>query len=319
MQDIATMRPTGFIYLLLTLMSTAHSATVLKGEQGGKEFDLSGNPYIIDSTITVSKNTRLVFKEGCVVLVNPFCGIEVAGNFVVKGTEKKPVIFTTINDNKFNPQSEVYPQPLDWNGLTFQLTSDTVFMQNFRITYSVFGIKSWNNRITIHNGLFGNNGQYDLVINDELKPVEADVPYTFNYTPPSADTLTLAAKMALYEERAAKRKTLTTLFFFSGIVTGGLDGYLWYKYADLRDYAATYRGPQTELNNIKDDKSAFYKSAIIAASCSGTFLVSSALLFLIPVGGAPALDNKNEAAIQLQLSPWHTGVTFNLPIRTGIF
>jgi hypothetical protein len=295
-----------FVYL-----STASSATMLRGTIDNMVYGKEGNPYIIDSTITVPKGGKIVFTEGCVVLVNAFCGIDVHGNFIVRGSLKMPVVFTTVNDNHYNPRSETFPQALDWNGITFQLTSDTVFMENFKLMYSVYGIKSWNSKIVLHNGIFGENGQYDVVVNDALQAVAPGVAYSYNYTPPSKDTLNFKVKMQLYEQKVHKRKTLTLITFIGGLTGGGFDGLAWFLFSD---YKKKYLTTRTNFNELSKKMDSWRTTAIIAAPCAGTALLTSLLLFVIPVGGAPDVEDKKAVGMEWYSTPYRSGVVFNLQI-----
>ncbi len=310
------------IYSLLfsaAFLNSSCAETLLRGVIDNKIFGKEGNPYIIDSTITVPRGGKIVFKEGCVVLVNPFCGIDVHGNFIVKGTEKSPVVFTTVNDNRYNPRSETFPQPLDWNGITFQLTSDTVIMENFSLSYSVYGIKSWNGRIVVHNGVFKENGQYDLVVNDQLQPVPPDQPFSYNYTPPSEDTLTFQVKMKLYEQRVQKRKTFTLISFATGLTFAGFDGLAWYMYYD---YAQKYRKATRNFDELKRKRDAWKNTAIVAAPCAATALLTSFLLYVIPVGGAPVIKEKSGKDLSLDIfsTPQSGGIVLTIPIGScGLF
>jgi hypothetical protein len=53
----------------------------------------------------------------CAFLFKPFTGMIVDGSLKAEGTLQNPVVFTTVNDGKYNPNSRQLPNPFDWNGI----------------------------------------------------------------------------------------------------------------------------------------------------------------------------------------------------------
>ena len=70
--------------------------TRIKGDLTGMNLDESGNPFIVEQDIIVPDGHKVVIKEGCVFLFNPFTGLQVLGELQVKGTQENPVVFTSI-------------------------------------------------------------------------------------------------------------------------------------------------------------------------------------------------------------------------------
>ena len=111
-------------------------------------------------------------------LFKNYAGLKVQGSLIIQGTKDEPVIFTSFNDRKYNPDAEVYPNAFDWNGISIEEATGTVELHHFILMYSVYGVKSKNEKILINSGLFANNGQCDVVIKDKMKVVLKDEPFS---------------------------------------------------------------------------------------------------------------------------------------------
>ncbi len=314
----ASMRLTAKMWIVAVIMtSVIYPGTILRGMLRDTTYELTGNPYIVDSTIIVPMGCKVSFKEGCIVLVNPYCGVDVSGNFLVRGTDDKPVIFTSVYDNRHNPNAEHFPQRGDWNGITFQLTSDTVLMEHFTLSYSVYGIKSWNSRIVIHNGLFGKNEQYNLVINDRLQLITEDVPFSYNSASSLRDSLDAQARKVLYEQRVKRKKMLSIATLAAGCAIGGIDAFFWNRYIYYRNKVPDYRGSQDELEELKNRRSAFKTASIAAAVATGAMLSASLTLRLIPVRASDQSTGKTTSSLELQFRGGGLMIGLSLKRRTS--
>lgn len=154
----------------------------LQGEISSESIDSTANPYVIEKTIIVPQGKKIVVNEGCVFLFKSYTGIKVLGNLIIKGTQGKNVVFTSYNDSIYNPKSEQTAKPFDWNGIVVAKEADTVKMENFKILYSSYGIKSLNGKIALKNALFGSNGQFNFMISDKMQEVKENVPFSYNVT-----------------------------------------------------------------------------------------------------------------------------------------
>jgi hypothetical protein len=99
---------------------------------------------------------------------------------IVEGTEDNPVVFTSINDSKYNSNASQLPNAFDWNGIYLAEESGDVKFRNFKLMYSVFGIKSKKDDITLQNGYFKQNGQFHFTINDNIHYVQDNISYSYN-------------------------------------------------------------------------------------------------------------------------------------------
>jgi hypothetical protein len=164
---------------VLVYASFIIAETRIKGDLTGMNLDESGNPFIIEQDIIVPNGQKVVIKEGCIFLFNPFTGLQVQGELKVAGTQEKPVIFTSIYDS-YNKESPQLPNPFDWNGILVARESGTVNFTNFQLQYSVYGIKSQNPGIKIQNGIFKQNGQFHFTLMDKIQFVQDNISYSFN-------------------------------------------------------------------------------------------------------------------------------------------
>jgi hypothetical protein len=137
------------------------------------------NPYIVTDNVTVPAGKKLVITKGCIVLFKPFTGISVEGTIVVEGSIENPVIFSSEFDTKFNSSSTQFPNPFDWNGILIHQKATEALLSNFHIKYSVYGLKSYKEDIFIENGIFSNNGQSNLSINEMMKNVADGIPFSY--------------------------------------------------------------------------------------------------------------------------------------------
>jgi hypothetical protein len=165
---------------LFALFSISWAETHIFNDIGDKTFDETANPIIVDQEVTIGIGKKVVFKEGCVLVFKAFTGLTVKGSLIVEGSPAKPVVFTSINDAKYNPQAEQLPNPFDWNGIQIPREAGEIKMRNFQLMYSVFGIKSQKDDITIQNGLFQQNGQFHLTVNDKILFVQDNISYSYN-------------------------------------------------------------------------------------------------------------------------------------------
>lgn len=168
-----------FLMVVLVYASSVFAETRIKGDLTGMNLDESGNPFIIEQDIIVPNGQKVVIKEGCIFLFNPFTGLQVLGELKVEGAQDKPVVFTSIYDT-YNKESPQLPNPFDWNGVLVARESGTVNFSNFELQYSVYGIKSQNPGIKIQNGIFKQNGQFHFTLMDKIQFVQDNISYSFN-------------------------------------------------------------------------------------------------------------------------------------------
>ena len=170
------------VFLLVFFLTTGYTDTPLSADaEGNYALDSTAGPFIVADEVIVKKGCAMLIGPGCVLLFKSFSGITVEGTLIVNGTREQPVILTSIRDVNNNYRAEDGPAaPFDWNGITISAKAEKVSLSNFLLSYSVFGIKSKNEKIRLDNGLFFSNGQFHFTIDDRIQPVKDNFPYSYN-------------------------------------------------------------------------------------------------------------------------------------------
>jgi|GEM_PF-2386710 len=159
---------------------TVSSATHLMGDISAVVFSDDAGPFIVESDIEVPVSKSIRIGPGCLFLFKPFTTLTVAGDIIVDGTEKAPVIFTSINDHAYSPDSTQAPSNFDWNGIVVKKTSTQAVFSYFMVMYSGFGIRSETEEVSISGGIFRQIGQFSCIIAEKLMPVNQGYPYSYN-------------------------------------------------------------------------------------------------------------------------------------------
>ncbi len=264
------------------------SATHLSDDIGGKIFEPSGNPFIVDQDVVIPKNTQTVIKAGCVFLFKSFTGINIFGSMLVEGTVEKPVVFSSINDANYYPEASQLPNAFDWNGIYVTEGSGDVKLRNFKLMYSVFGIKSKKNEITIQSGHFKQNGQFHFTINDNIHYVQDNISYSYNVEKKEAPVTTQTTQPAEAEKKPEKketskksrgRKIAAITFLGIGVASGVptiITGVKAAQYKDKAKHAATL----DEFYSYDDKYQNTSLSTIITGITCGCTIPVSLFLFI---------------------------------------
>jgi len=226
-------------FTLLPVMSS-HSQTTLSGTIGNMTIDSSGNPYIIADNMTVPTEKKLTIKEGVILLFKPFTGLIVEGSLIIEGSLDNPVILTTVNDTRYNPKSDLLPNPFDWNGIFITKKAAFVNISNFILEYSVYGVKSQKEEFTLSNSTFKHNGQFHVTINDEIKSVVDDIPY--NYSKKRVGTGDGKPK-AVHPNQTTWRTPVSIGLGVAGLAAAGAGGYFFYL---TNNYTSQYNTATTQ-------------------------------------------------------------------------
>ncbi|MBD3346502.1 MAG: hypothetical protein GF401_15720 [Chitinivibrionales bacterium] len=168
----------GLLFIITSLNLSGN--TNLAGRIDGIIFDTTGNPYIVEKDIVIPEGKSVTVKQGCIFLFKPFSGLAVHGSLNVEGTPDKPVVFTSINDSQYNAASEQLPNPFDWDGIIISQKSDMVTLKNFHLKYSVYGIKSQKETISLQSGNFAHNGQFHFTLDGNIQYVQDNIPFSYN-------------------------------------------------------------------------------------------------------------------------------------------
>jgi hypothetical protein len=171
-----------FFTSLLTICLSAVTTigqTNISGDLSKFKLDPSNNPFIVEADIEVPAEKSVIIGAGCIFLFKMYTGFTIKGALSVEGTAKLPVIFTSINDTAFNKKTTQDPDPFDWNGMIIDQTSSSVVMKNFKLSYSVNGLKSQKKDVIIQSGVFSSNGQFNFTIFEKIIDVQDNRPFTF--------------------------------------------------------------------------------------------------------------------------------------------
>ena len=274
---------TGILIYTISLPAETH----LSDDIGGKIFEPSGNPHIVDQEVVVPKNAQIVIKAGCVFLFKSFTGINVFGNMIVEGTEDNPVVFSSINDASYNPEAEQLPNAFDWNGIYVAENAGDIKFRNFKLMYSVFGIKSKKDDITLQNGYFKQNGQFHFTINDNIHYVQDNISYSFNVEekdvekkdPPKAGNSEKVKKPVKKEKGNRGRKAAAFSLMGVSLACGTTCLITGIKAAQYRDQSESATTPD-DYNKYSDKFNNMRIAAIITGVSCGVSLPISLFLLI---------------------------------------
>jgi hypothetical protein len=260
--------------------------TTLSGKIGNMTIDGSGNPYIISDDITVPPGKTLNIGEGVILLFKPYTGLIIEGALAVAGSLEKPVIFTTVNNAKYNPESNQLSNPFDWNGIFITQKAELVTLSNFILEYSVYGVKSQKEEFVISNGIFIHNGQFHVTVNDAIKYVVDNIP--FNYSK-DLDEQTGSKKKSVHARKATNstdnpafkptwRKPAGIGLGAVGLAAIGVGGYFFYlgnKYGSQYSSAGT----QTQADDYFARKNSSLTTAVVCVISGAVSVVSGIALY----------------------------------------
>jgi hypothetical protein len=171
------------IFFIFFINYQLFALTKLSGIVESMILEPSGNPFVVTGDILVPVGKKLEVKDGCIFLFKPFTGITIEGEMVVNGTNYRPVIFTSENDDKYNQNTAQFPNPFDWNGILITKKAGVVIFSDFIIKYSVYGFKSYKEDILISNGIFSGNGQSNVTVQGVMKNIADGIPFNYKMDP----------------------------------------------------------------------------------------------------------------------------------------
>jgi hypothetical protein len=265
----------------------AQSQTFIGGELKNKTiFNADGSPYIVGENLIIAKGDTVFVKKGTILLFNNYTGIEVFGSLLVDGQDNDPVIFTSVNDSRYNPKAVTFPNPFDWNGISIDLKSEDVKLYNIKLCYSVYGIKSYNQRMVIKNGVFHDNGQYDLVINETIQSVEPKIPFSYNYREEKKGDSTSTHRrepLTPYEQKLQNKKVIVISTLSLGVISGGFGGYFGSKLAKAVYNYNHAGGYDWEFKKYKPEMKLYTVMTSITGAISIASLTTSLITQLQPV------------------------------------
>lgn len=183
------------------------------------------SPYFVEADIFVSPGSTVSIEAGVVVLFGNFTVLHIQGALYAKGTKEHPVVFTSVNDQKYNRTALVSAAPYDWNGIDIYESAIGTMFDSCIVQYSVYGIRSQTDQIKILGSHFLQNGKSNVAVKDSIFTIPSN-PFTYTPLPTipavrPTDTLTPIPKIAVpptASTQAVKGSTLQLLFRYSGMV-----------------------------------------------------------------------------------------------------
>lgn len=232
-------------------------------------------PYLVTGDILVSSGSVVTIEPGTVLLFNEFTGLHVEGTLYVKGNSENPVVFTSKNDTVWNKQASVNPAPFDWAGIDIHENAAEVSFSEVEIRYSVHGIQSHIDNVSLENCVINRNGKADFSIMGVEKESENSI---FNYkkveekpavtiTQPTVEPIAKPAEkpvaMPKVPEQEKKSRPGKNTFRYCGLAVGvggaGLAAFLYTKFVDSNDKLQEISAPSKE--NLQKFTSEDWESA----------------------------------------------------------
>jgi hypothetical protein len=288
------LKPLRFITILIIITGlSVFAETSLSGKIGGMTLDTAGSPYLISGDIVVDKGTFLTLKPGCVLLFRPFTGLRVDGSLIVDGSNEKPVVFTSSRDSKYYDSANIQPQAFDWNGITITKSARRVKLFNFILCYSVYGIKAQTERVSISNGNFYSNGQFNVTINEKIQNVTDNFPFFYH-----TDDFTDAENKSSHSRFIAP-----ILVGIAGLGAAGMATYFFIDKSTIHHDYLKQTDPQGASSFHTKEQAAFTR-AWICTGASAVLISASVILFV----RSSKPEKKSAVLLQPIINPKYAGV-----------
>jgi hypothetical protein len=163
------------LWMILFISYPIFAADTINGDLSAFLLSKTGSPYKVTDDIFIPEGKKVVIPAGIVLLFSDFTGLKVDGILSVEGTEKDPVVFSSIYDNDYGSIASRLPNPDDWNGMLVTAKSSGVVLGNFILKYSASGITSQISNVRIVNGHFAQNSKNVMIENNLIPIVENEV------------------------------------------------------------------------------------------------------------------------------------------------
>jgi hypothetical protein len=214
------------------------------------------SPYVVVADIIVPQGQTCIIEPGVVLLFRSFTGLRVQGTLLARGSDDKPIVFTSINDKKYNQASPLAAAPYDWNGIQVLADGIGTSLSYCALFYSVYGIVSMTRYIRIGPSMFRSNGRANVTIEGQEYQVGEG---PFEYALPTAAPATSAQLAALPDPNARKRAILR-YSGFGGVLVGAVLGVLYtYRFANSSNTLDDLSG--TDAGNLASHTSAQWKQS----------------------------------------------------------
>ncbi len=164
--------------------------------------------YLVTGDVFVSPGSTVSIQAGTVFLFKEFTGMHVQGALYAIGTESEQLVFTSANDETYIMNSSVKAAPFDWNGIDVYDGAIGTTLNNCRIQYSVYGIRSQTEYVKLEDVRFFSNGKSDFTVKGERK--EVTDPYSFIYESASTSSIPSPSEVSVNEPEPESKPSLGT-------------------------------------------------------------------------------------------------------------
>ncbi|HEX7511515.1 MAG TPA: hypothetical protein VF335_09460, partial [Chitinivibrionales bacterium] len=178
-------------------------------------------PYLVVGDLEVPVNKTVVIKAGAIFLFKNFSGIRILGKLAAQGTKEHPIIFTSENDRSVNPESKLYPNPYDWNGISIQKSGVGTTLSHCCVFYSVYGIESETKLIRLDPVTLRFNGKSNLVIEGKSRQVTEQAYY---YVLSTKDAMSVGISTTFFKDPDAKKRELTRYSCYTLLIVSLIEG-----------------------------------------------------------------------------------------------
>ncbi|MBN1128238.1 MAG: hypothetical protein JXA71_04595 [Chitinispirillaceae bacterium] len=168
--------------------ATGQTGSRLEGDISAITFSKEGNPFVVNGETVVPQGSSVTIGPGCVFLFKDYSALKVQGVIEVNGDSIDPVIFSSFKDQAYNKSSQEAANQFDWNGITIARGAGRATLHNFKLMYSVFGVKCENSDMEIVNGLFRQNSRSGLAIGEKDLEVNENTLIAYSISPPAVQS-----------------------------------------------------------------------------------------------------------------------------------
>ncbi len=135
--------------------------------------------YLVTSDIIVPPGETVRISGETVLLFSSFTGLQVQGVLIAEGSNRKPIVFSSANDQTYNTDASAAAAPYDWNGVDVLEDAIGSKLAHVQIQYSVYGLKALTELIELKHVTFSDNGKADFTLQGTPMPVEEGVAFSY--------------------------------------------------------------------------------------------------------------------------------------------